>query len=257
MISRLFRLLFTCVFLAAGFLPAVTAAQDEVAGSRKIDYRVTWNAIPAGSFSLEFAKSSNPGKEEFMVRGETKVGGLLGRISPFEAEAASFFCSERLVPFRSFYHARERERTTLEKTEYSHEKGTGSWTRQRSTADGEIQHRNEEFEIPVFFQDPLSLMQYLRSIDLEVGKDIEVPVIVDRKEYQARVRVRERRAIRVMGRVRMAYILVSDVGLVDAGRREGSLWIWISDDDERLPLRFSSRVPLGLLTMSMTDYRDF
>lgn len=232
------------------------AARPERFAGEKVDYRVTWNRIPTGTFSLEFDVAANPRESEaLVVRGRTRVGGLASIVSSFEADAASFFHPGTLVPFRSTYHSVERHRTTTEVTGYCHEERLGRWERERVFREGERETREDEFSIPAFFQDPLSLMHYLRTIDLEVGKTITVPVVADRKEFNARLTVRERRPIRIMGRVRQAFIIVPDVPIAGSSMRGGSLWIWISDDAERLPLNFSSRVPLGVLTMTMVDYR--
>ncbi len=249
-------ILFVGGFLLATFLCPAAGAANPIPQGEVLRYQVKWNIFTGAYLTFERKEDMVVGGERaFHIHGETESVGFLGRFHPYWAKADTFFSRSSFRPLGSRFESGNRGELLKEKVSYCHEKKTGFWYQEKSKEDNpdQVRVKEEEFPVPDFFQDPLSMIYFLRTQDLKVGKTIKVPMVVDRKEYLAEVEVREKRRIRVLGGVREAFILVPGVSLRGVPYRHGSMWIWISADKDRLPLHFSARAPLGLFTATLVE----
>jgi Protein of unknown function (DUF3108) len=101
-----------------------------------------------------------------------------------------------------------------------------------------------DFTEPI--QDVLTVIYFLRTQKLEVGKSFEVPVTDAGKVFRLDVAVKEEKEIdTVLGKIKAVRIepaLFGDTSLV---RAKGQLSIWISQDERHLPVRAQLKVDLG------------
>lgn len=107
-----------------------------------------------------------------------------------------------------------------------------------------------DFSEPI--QDVLTVIYYLRTQRLEVGKSFDVPVTDAGRVFSLSVAVIERKEIdTVLGRVnaiRVEPALFGD----DAGvRAKGKLSIWVTEDDRRLPVKAQLKVDMGTFDIKL------
>ena len=114
-----------------------------------------------------------------------------------------------------------------------------------------------EFSEPI--QDILTVIYFLRTQKLEVGKTFDVPLSDSGHVFRFSVAVVERKELNtVLGRVSTVRIdpaLFGEKGLV---RSRGSLSIWITDDSRRLPVKAQLKVDLGTFDIKLkrVNYGD-
>ncbi len=101
--------------------------------------------------------------------------------------------------------------------------------------------------------DRLYLLQALRSVPLETGREYVFNVTDGKHLYNYRVRVQRRQRIAVGGKQRDAWKLRFDA--VEDGEKKPAhrpLYVWLADDAQRTPLLFEHRHPLGLFLVSLS-----
>jgi len=107
-----------------------------------------------------------------------------------------------------------------------------------------------DFTEPI--QDVLTVIYYMRTQQLEVGKSFAVPVTDAGKVFRLEVAAKEEKEIdTVLGKVKTVRIepaLFGDSALV---RARGQLSIWITKDDRRLPVRAQVKVELGTFDIKL------
>jgi len=107
-----------------------------------------------------------------------------------------------------------------------------------------------DFSEPI--QDILTVIYYLRTQKLEVGKTFEVPVTDAGRVFSLSVIVVERKEMdTVLGRVSTIRVDPALFGDSAAVRAKGKLSIWITDDDRRLPVRAQLKVDLGTFDIKL------
>jgi hypothetical protein len=140
---------------------------------------------------------------------------------------------------------------------FDHEARKVTWTERDPNQSQPPRISALEFSEPI--QDILTVIYFLRTQKLEVGKSFDVPLSDTGRVYRFSVAVVERKQIKtVLGRVdtvRVDPALFGENGLV---RSRGSLSIWITEDSRRLPVRAQLKVDIGTFDIKLkrVSYND-
>jgi hypothetical protein len=102
---------------------------------------------------------------------------------------------------------------------------------------------------PIF--DPISVIYYLRGLDLGTGKTHELTLIADGKVYTVHARV-VRREILQTPAGKFATVMVEPQMISGGVVRAERLFIWYSDDERRIPVRIRTEVKVGAITATLT-----
>jgi hypothetical protein len=103
--------------------------------------------------------------------------------------------------------------------------------------------------------DVLSALVKLRGLRLEPGKSTEFAIANERKSAAVRVesqaRERLRTGTRDMATIRHEVHMMNDV----LYRRKGRLFVWLSDDADRIPVRIRLQLPfyIGTVTLELEN----
>jgi len=129
---------------------------------------------------------------------------------------------------------------------YDHEKRRVLWREVSPNPQGGF----FDFSEPI--QDVLTVIYYLRTQKLEVGKSFDVPVTDAGRVFTLTVAVPERKEIdTVLGRVNAVRIEPALFGDNAAVRAKGKLSIWVTEDDRRLPVRAQLKVDMGTFDIKL------
>jgi hypothetical protein len=138
------------------------------------------------------------------------------------------------------------KRSRVTEAVFNHETHKVLWS-ERQPNPGSI---SIDFSEPV--QDVLTVIYFLRTRKLEVGDSFEVPVSDAGRIYRLSVKAVERKELKtVLGKVKTIRVepeLFGDTAMV---RARGSLSIWVTDDDRRLPVRAQLKVDLGTFDIKL------
>ena len=103
----------------------------------------------------------------------------------------------------------------------------------------------QRMEIPSATFDVLSCFFKVRTMDLEVGQEITLPVTSDGKNYTAIVRVLRRERIRtILGEID-CLVIQPDLEGDALFQQTGDIFVWLTDDERKLPVLLQSRVIFG------------
>jgi hypothetical protein len=103
--------------------------------------------------------------------------------------------------------------------------------------------------------DALSALYFVRTLDLAVGKTLQVPVHADGRNYDLSVDVLARERLRTPFGDRMAWKVEPHQQYEGVFAKKGRLWVWISDDAGRLPLLMRSSLTIGSIAARLVEYR--
>ena len=110
-------------------------------------------------------------------------------------------------------------------------------------------------EIPLYVQDILSSLYYIRTFDLAVGRNVEVITYADGKVYPLKIIVHKRGKVTVSAGtftcLKIEPLLQSE-GLF---RQKGKLVIWITDDKYKVPVKMESKVIIGKIASKLVSYQ--
>lgn len=111
----------------------------------------------------------------------------------------------------------------------------------------------QELSIPTTVQDPLSVLYWVRTLPLSVGKPLVVPICNRGKTWFTKIRVLKRERLKLpIGEVNTIKIqpLLQAAGIF---RYKGDMFIWLSDDAYRVPVQLRSNIKIGAVRAHLVN----
>ena len=183
-----------------------------------------------------------------LLTGDVVSKGLFPKIAGFKLHQ-HVVSTASVEPFTVLHTDKVEEqgkRRRVLDAEYDHEKHKVIWREKSPNPQGGA----FDFSEPI--QDVLTVIYFLRTQKLELGKGFEVPLTDAGRVYRLSVTAVERKDIdTVLGRVsaiRIEPSLFGDTSLVHA---RGKLSIWITDDDRHLPVKAELKVDSGTFDIKL------
>jgi hypothetical protein len=251
--------------ILALLLPSIgaeTAPPDTVDLSRYMNTRaprhakVPWKIGEYFQFSIDWS-GLNGGNALMQVQNMQTVEGHRAWRIVTKAESNSFVSK--------FYKVRDRAESfvdadSLFSRRFEKHLREGSYRKDLSIRfdqeDGKAVYENgKALDVPRHVHDVLSAFYYIRTCPLPDGASIAIPTHDNEKSYDMVVKVIRRERIEVPGG-KFDCVVVEPV-LKSEGifKAKGEMFVWLSDDERRIPVQVKSKVPIGSITVSLTDMR--
>jgi hypothetical protein len=118
-----------------------------------------------------------------------------------------------------------------------------------------IDHLDSEkktYKIQESTLDPLSGFYYIRAMNFEVGKSVYVDIFDSKKLWNVEVQVLRKEKIKTrLGEFNTVVIkpLMKSEGIFN---RKGDMYIWLTDDLKRIPVKMQTKVAVGSITATLT-----
>jgi len=210
----------------------------------KLVYDVTWTGIKAGTATQEIQVEKDNLRVISTVRSadwisvffpvEDRVESLLTRGQPHQVGLPLNF----RMKVKEGNHRKDKEII------FEHGKGRARYIDHRS---GE----NATVEIGGQTYDTYSSFYYVRMLPMEVGKSVFVSVLDNKQLWNIEVQVLKKERLKtVMGEVNTILInpLVKNEGMFE---RKGAIYIWLTDDEKRIPVKMKTKVAIGSITATL------
>lgn len=101
--------------------------------------------------------------------------------------------------------------------------------------------------------DSLSVLYYVRTMKLEVGKPSFVDIFDSKKLWNVEIQVlRKEKISTILGDVETIVIkpLMKSEGIFN---RKGEMLIWLTDDQKRIPVKMQTKVAVGAITATLVS----
>ncbi len=118
-------------------------------------------------------------------------------------------------------------------------------------------NKGETFAIPKYSQDMLSTFYYVRTFNFKNAKEGQVftiPTFVDGEEYPLKIKLLGRETIKSRTGT---YRCLKFVPVVQKGRvfkSEEDMIVWITDDENKIPILLKAKVLVGSIKMELVEY---
>ncbi|HVR41285.1 MAG TPA: DUF3108 domain-containing protein [Thermoanaerobaculia bacterium] len=202
-----------------------------------LDYSLTWLRMSGGTLRMTIAPEAGDEKR-IRMRSLGKSSSGFSRIFRVHDQIESIVDRDTFTTLE--YHKRQDEGGNKKEEITRVEGGIATRTRKKI----------KKVRVPTPVYDPLSIIYYLRTLDLSPGKKHEIAVIADAKLYSVHVHVVRRESVSTeLGTFKT--ILVEPKMEAGGTEREERLLIWYSDDEKRIPVRIRTDVKFGTITATL------
>lgn len=110
-------------------------------------------------------------------------------------------------------------------------------------------------EIPLYVQDILSVLYYIRTFPLEVNKTTVIDVYADGKVYPLEVLVQKRERIKVPAGTFNTLKVEPKLKSEGLFRQKGKLQVWLTDDERKIPVKMTSEIAIGSIGSNLESYQ--
>jgi hypothetical protein len=251
--SKLFLILITQMIVAASISAEDDPLKDDFRKQKntafkegeKLTFDVKYGFVTAGIATMQIPKIKRiSGRDAYHVNFEVNTVPSFDIFYKVRDRYETYIDVEGIFPWRFEQHIREGK--------YSRD--FSAFFDQRK---GKAKTRDGEYDIPKYVLDIVSAFYYARTLDysnLNVDDRIPLQNFYKNKVYDLDVKYLGRETIEVpAGKFDCIIVepLVKEGGLF---KNEGSIIIWLTDDEVKMPVRVKTKVVVGAIDADLTNY---
>ncbi|MGV8059816.1 MAG: DUF3108 domain-containing protein [Smithellaceae bacterium] len=109
-------------------------------------------------------------------------------------------------------------------------------------------------DIPDFVSDSLSAFYYFRTKELIVGKPVTIDIFDDKKLWQVEVHILGKERLQTPAGVFNTILIKPVLKFEGIFQRKGDVYIWVTDDSRRMPVRMKSKVVIGSIYADLIQH---
>lgn len=241
------------IFIFFIFHLTLLSAQKKAYGDGEwLKFRVHYGLITAGSATLEVDEKVINGKQVFHVKGFGETSGVTSWFFPVKDDYQSFIDINNDKPYRFIRKIDEGGHTKDIQIDFDH-------TTLKATINDKKNNKINVLDFPENAQDMVSSFFYLRNNlnvdELEDGDEVLMDMFFDRENYKFKLKFLGRELLNTdFGKV--ACLIFRPY--VQSGRvfkEQESLTLWVSDDENKIPLLIKADLMVGSLKATLTHFK--
>lgn len=201
-----------------------------------LEYTIRWQFIKVGSAIMQIKDIQTiAGRKCFHIYTAARSAPFFDVIYKVRNVNESWIDIESLCSLKFFSSINEGKVIKTETLIFDQPNGTY-----------EIIEKKKKGEVPPFVQDVLSALYYLRTMDLEVGRTYEMDSHSGDTSWPLIAKIVKKQTIKVPAG-KFDCLVVEPAIREGAGifQAKGKLWVWITDDERKIPVKMSSKIPIG------------
>jgi hypothetical protein len=217
---------------------------DAIPTNEVLNYQVEWRLIPAGTARLTWSGTQ--------LSLHVESTGLVSRMFRVEDDYRAAL-TRNLCVQNSSMTAHEGTRNRETQVKYDAESRKASYVEKDLNKNTTA---SQQVDIPPCVHDVLGGLMVLRTLHLEPGNNAQIPVSDGKKFVQIRVESQRREeVITAMGpKKTIRYEIFLFNGALY--KRPGHLHVWLTDDNQRLPVQLQIRLQFTIGTITLKLEKD-
>jgi hypothetical protein len=215
-------------------------------------FRIHYGVFNASYAEMKIEKARLKGKPVYHIKGKGKSTGLLHLFFKVNDKYETYIDRETVKPYRFIRKIDEGGHTKNIQIDFNHEEGTA------------IVHDKKHKEkttvnIEPSTQDMMSAFYHLRNMvdikTLKLGDEFTLPMFFDKENFDFKLSYLGEEDVKTkFGRVASLKFRP----YVQSGRvfkEEESLTVWISKDENKIPLKIQAKLAVGSLTADLEAFK--
>lgn len=231
----------------SGAPPADTTSNREV-----LNYQIEWRLIPAGSARLIWTAVPHSTAATNELRLHVESTGLVSRLYHVDDDYTASL-GQNLCAQNSFLTAHEGNRNKETRVSYDAQNRKATYFEKDLNKNSTVTH---DVDIPSCVHDVIGGLMVLRSLHLEPGKTVDIPISDGKKFVQVKIESQRREDLNTAfgsrKTIRYEVFLFDNV----LYKRSGHLHVWLTDDNSRLPVQLQVRLQFTIGTITFKLAKD-
>ncbi|MBI5097896.1 MAG: DUF3108 domain-containing protein [Nitrospirae bacterium] len=235
--------MFTVFCLLNFIFPLPLEASSSV--NKRFVYYIYWSGIRGGTAVMDY---------------ETTPSGFIISTRATSAPIISIFYKVDDFAESTIYPDGYPERFIMKTQEGRHKRDKATYFEPRidNKPQKVIYHNNLEDEKIEFLlnkpaHDPLSAFNAMTKMSLEAGHSEFIDIFDSKKVWHTEVLVLRKEKVRVQSREFNTILVKPLMKSEGIFRRTGDMFIWVTDDDRKIPVLFKSKAVIGTFTVELAE----
>ena len=215
-----------------------------------LKYKIRYGLLQAGEAELRVSrKVERSGRTLLHMVGTGRTVGMVDVFFPTRDRYDTYMDASALRPVEFIRDVDEGGYIIKRHIHFDPEAGTA-----RDDLDG----RDTVYQLPERVQDMLSAFYYARTVDardLKVGDMIPIDIFIDHEVFHFHLQFLGRENVRTrFGKLRCLKLMP----VVQSGRvfnKEEGMTLWVSDDQNKIPVKLKADLRVGSVKIELNDYR--
>ncbi|MAY21296.1 MAG: ATP-dependent exonuclease [Flavobacteriaceae bacterium] len=215
-------------------------------------FRVHYGFVTAGYATLEVNDAVLNGKEVYHIKGEGKTIGMSKWFFKVEDDYQSYIDKEKDVPYRFIRKIDEGGYTKDIQIDFN--RGTGValvHNKEKGTKDFVTFSQDAQDMVSAFY----FLRNHIDGTTLKEGDTVDMDMFFDKESFRFRLKFLGKEVLRTrFGKINTLKFRP----YVEAGRvfkEKESLTVWVTDDDNKIPLLIKAELAVGSLKATLTEFK--
>lgn len=220
----------------------------------KAFFAVTYGGISTGNVTIETKKSSTiGGHEAWHVHARLKTSKYYSYLYEVDDVCDSYIKKDGFIPLKFSLIQRQSSQDVDDLQLFDHEE-LKVYSLYKRVTDDKTKKKKKTAPIPRYFQDPISVIYFVRGLPLEKGKIYEIPFM---NKGEAEILKAELDKIEELdteiGKKR-AYKVKISTAHEGSTIKGGDMFFWFTADDDRVFLKFSAKIKIGSIVGTIQKY---
>jgi hypothetical protein len=229
------------IFQIIAFAQKLTFPYNE-----RLTYRVEWRLVNAGTVTVQQQRGNS---QNWNINMTLESAGLVSRLY-WVLDSYKAVTNDRFCGISTFLDAHEGKKHTITRLTFD------SGRRKIVYDERDViknTNRHEELDDPPCTYDIVGALAAMRAMPAVPSGFITLPITNGKRFVMGKIQAQEKENVSVAGKnyssIRYRAYLFDDV----LYKRKGSLFIWLSDDSQRLPVQFQLHLgfPIGTITIGL------
>ena len=238
-------------------LPVVPVEKIPFEVGEQLQIDLNWSALSAGRALLEVRKGPEfEGRPTFWLWGNVLSSRVVDAIYHVDNTIESYIDLEGIVPYKYLLHMVESKQ--LKETRVAFGQGDGKaffWSRRISQRWGnDTTERTDTLATDA--RDMFSTLYYARTLDYSLGKEQKFMIYENGQNLELELLPVANELINSSVGSFQCWKLKVTVKLNNVLKPTGDMFLWLSDDSKRYPVRFDAKIKIGSLIGTLTKVRE-
>lgn len=246
--SQRLAALFAVVVFFQPLHPQTSTAQKPGAPvpSEVLQYEVEWRLVRAGTARLTRFPANSGWRTDLHLDSAGLVSKLYRVNDNYSVNYDAGFCSSATF-MRSEEGSRRRETTVT----FDHERKKSFYVEKDLLKNNVALQK--ELDIPPCVQDVITALNRLRSSKVPLGQSVQFPITDGKRIVTARIEAQEKENVKTNAGAYQTIRYEANLFNGNLYIRKGRLFIWLTDDDKKIPVQIRLRLnfPVGTISLQL------
>lgn len=215
------------------------------APGEKLAFHIRYLSMRVGEAMVEV--TDDPNRELWPLVAQANTRGLFHKLHPIDQKFRSHFSPSLGRATGSDFQLEEKGKVRTERVRINGD-----------TAQVLIRKSDEVIDdlrpVPPNGHDILSAIFHLRSLPLEVGQTVKIPVFTGHRDWEMNATVLRKEEVHTDHAIIPALLLHCQTHFTGSFESKSALKIWLSDDELRVPVQLEADFALGAMKATLAAY---